>query len=419
MNTSFDLAAAALRRLDENLTRGVVLPPVDAVIRRADAMNRTTTAATAAVLTVGALGAVTVVAQSVVSGAVPLPIPVALAPATQPALSDTAAPPAVADVLNPGERLVRLNLGVVAPVGSRSAASGATVLSRGVTVRDDQAKSVDVSSSKNKDNKDNKDNDKNNDNKNNDNKNNDNKNNDNKNNDNKNNDNNGGGSGDNQPGNHHGSSSGISGDTTTDGTPKDSSGDTTTPGTNTGTTTPGTNTGTTTGTTPGTNTPGTNTGTTTPGTTGVNEREPNLVAQPTTPKVIRETPDSAVTTTPKTPVQHVRRPSPPTDKQKSPWQEQTQQRQSQQQYFHAPTQIKRDPGGTSGDEPSVVAPVTPGRRDSQPTGSPTSGSTTSESESGKSATGSGEAPMTGYSNSSKRPPSRPGHTGGEPATPSE
>src|ERR1700761_4666371 len=96
-------SSGGLRTLDEDLTRSVLLPPVEMIIHRADAMNRTTTAATAAVLTVGALGAVTVVAQSVMSGAVPMPAPVALAPATQ-AAAVPVGPPAMAEVLNPGEK---------------------------------------------------------------------------------------------------------------------------------------------------------------------------------------------------------------------------------------------------------------------------------------------------------------------------
>jgi hypothetical protein len=119
----------ALQRLDEDLTRAVVLPPVDTVIRQADAANRSTTAATVAVVTVGALRAMTLVAQSVASGAVPLPIPVALAPATTPTQTEPkSATPAVADVLGPGEQLVRLKPGIVAPAGSRTAADGAVVL---------------------------------------------------------------------------------------------------------------------------------------------------------------------------------------------------------------------------------------------------------------------------------------------------
>ncbi|HEY0578083.1 MAG TPA: hypothetical protein VGD73_28610, partial [Pseudonocardia sp.] len=169
MNENVNLGAAALRRLDEDLTRAVMLPPVDAVIRQANAMNRTTTAATAAVLTVGALGAVTVIAQSVVSGAVPLPAPVALSAAPPPALS--AAPsgpvPAVAQVLNPGEQLVQLKPGVAAPAGARSLSSGVTVLPRGnwVNTNDwvpvhlrDSDNDNNKHDSNNNDNKDNNDN---------------------------------------------------------------------------------------------------------------------------------------------------------------------------------------------------------------------------------------------------------------------
>ncbi|MDT7644896.1 MAG: hypothetical protein QOC75_1896, partial [Pseudonocardiales bacterium] len=146
MTGNVNLGAAALRRLDEDLTQSVMLPPVDAVIRRASSMNRTTTAATAAVLTVGALGAVTVVAQSVVSGAVPLPAPVALSAAPPPALSTAPGGPvpAIAQVLSAGEQLVHLKPGVAAPAGSRSLASGVTVLAPGTRYRTEEADPVDL-----------------------------------------------------------------------------------------------------------------------------------------------------------------------------------------------------------------------------------------------------------------------------------
>lgn len=129
--------AGPLRQLDEELTRAVDAPPVDAVIRRAVAMNRTTTAAAATVLTVGMLGAVTIAAQSVSSGTIPLPAPIALAPMTPFAPTDPATPPpVVADVLNPGEMLVRMNPGVPAPPGARRAAYDTTVLPRGTRAAD-------------------------------------------------------------------------------------------------------------------------------------------------------------------------------------------------------------------------------------------------------------------------------------------
>ncbi|MBV9312221.1 MAG: hypothetical protein JO100_00500 [Pseudonocardia sp.] len=138
MSEPFDLPAAALRLLDEDLTQSVMLPPVDVVIRRAEGMNRTTVAATAAVLTVGALGGVTLVAQSVMSGAVPLPAPVALGPAPSvtaaPAAPRSTPTPTVAEVLKPGEQLVRLRPGASIPTGSRGIGDGETILPPGVQV---------------------------------------------------------------------------------------------------------------------------------------------------------------------------------------------------------------------------------------------------------------------------------------------
>lgn len=52
------------RRMDDELAAAVILPAVDAVIRRAGTANRASTAAAAAVLTVGALGGITAVAQA-------------------------------------------------------------------------------------------------------------------------------------------------------------------------------------------------------------------------------------------------------------------------------------------------------------------------------------------------------------------
>ena len=54
----------AFHGLDDELSAGVPLPSVDAVIGRAGALNRASTAAAIAVLAVGALGGVTAVAHA-------------------------------------------------------------------------------------------------------------------------------------------------------------------------------------------------------------------------------------------------------------------------------------------------------------------------------------------------------------------
>ncbi|MDT7626328.1 MAG: hypothetical protein QOF99_7229, partial [Pseudonocardiales bacterium] len=90
--------------LDDVLSRELLLPRVDGLVRRANPMDWTSTAATAAVLTVGALGAITVVAQAIATGAPPIPFPVALGtvPGADPAPG--ARLPAI-EVLSPGQRL--------------------------------------------------------------------------------------------------------------------------------------------------------------------------------------------------------------------------------------------------------------------------------------------------------------------------
>jgi hypothetical protein len=120
--------AVPLRALDEQLTRAVDVPPVDAVIRRAATATRAGTAATAGVLTVGILGVVTIVAQMIATGSAPLPAPAALAPEPPFALADPSRPPVVATVLNPGERLIRLNPGAATPAGARAASNGTTAV---------------------------------------------------------------------------------------------------------------------------------------------------------------------------------------------------------------------------------------------------------------------------------------------------
>lgn len=86
----------AFHRLDDELSSGVPLPSVDAVIGRAGTLNRASTAAAVAVLSVGALGGVTAVAHAGVR-----PVAVAEAVVAPPATSTTPTttttpPPAVA-----------------------------------------------------------------------------------------------------------------------------------------------------------------------------------------------------------------------------------------------------------------------------------------------------------------------------------
>jgi hypothetical protein len=85
----------AFHRLDDELSSGVPLPSVDAVIGRAGTLNRASTAAAVAVLSVGALGGVTAVAHAGVR-----PVAVAEAVVAPPATSitptTTTPPPAVA-----------------------------------------------------------------------------------------------------------------------------------------------------------------------------------------------------------------------------------------------------------------------------------------------------------------------------------
>jgi hypothetical protein len=58
-SSAFDRITDEFRRLDDELAAAVTLPAVDSVIRRAGTLNRASTAAAAAVLTVGALGLAT------------------------------------------------------------------------------------------------------------------------------------------------------------------------------------------------------------------------------------------------------------------------------------------------------------------------------------------------------------------------
>lgn len=70
------------RRLDDELAGAVGLPSVDAVIRRTGMLNRASTAAAAAVITVGALGGLTAVAQASVGRPSPAAVVAAAGPST-------------------------------------------------------------------------------------------------------------------------------------------------------------------------------------------------------------------------------------------------------------------------------------------------------------------------------------------------
>src|ERR687896_10747 len=83
MTDGYERVTAELRRLDDELAAAVTLPSVDTVIRRAGTLNRASTAAAAAVLTVGALGATTAIAQLPVPG--PFVDPAAAPPPDAPA----------------------------------------------------------------------------------------------------------------------------------------------------------------------------------------------------------------------------------------------------------------------------------------------------------------------------------------------
>lgn len=138
-------ATARLRSLDEQLTSQVVLPPVDSIVRRAANTERSRTAATAAVLTVGALGGVTVLAQAMATDAIPLPVPVALAPVASPPAGTAELPgptgqrpPMIAQVLEPGQRLAYLKPAAAAPAGTHAIGDGLVVLDRGATFDPDR-----------------------------------------------------------------------------------------------------------------------------------------------------------------------------------------------------------------------------------------------------------------------------------------
>jgi hypothetical protein len=90
--------------LDNVLSRELLLPRVEGLVKRANPMDWTSTAATAAVLTVGALGAITVVAQAIATGAPPIPFPVALGTVPGADQAPGARLPAI-EVLAPGQHL--------------------------------------------------------------------------------------------------------------------------------------------------------------------------------------------------------------------------------------------------------------------------------------------------------------------------
>ena len=123
-----------LRALDDELAEAVELPPVDSVIRQAGRTTRASTAAAAAVLTVGALGGVTAVTRVGEPAPVTEVAPVE-APVTAPPL--TARPPPRPRPLSPRPRSRRppprtpdpdpgrrTGAGRPAPAGRRSAGVG-------------------------------------------------------------------------------------------------------------------------------------------------------------------------------------------------------------------------------------------------------------------------------------------------------
>ena len=93
--TTLDRVTDEFLRLDDELSVAVALPSVDSVIRRAGTLNRTSTAAAAAVLTVGGLGGITAVAQAhtVPAAAVKADAVIAPAPTTTRATTTTPPPP--------------------------------------------------------------------------------------------------------------------------------------------------------------------------------------------------------------------------------------------------------------------------------------------------------------------------------------
>ena len=88
------------------------------------------TAATAAVLNVGALGVLTVLAQAMATGTAPQLIPLDLTAPARDGISSSSPGGTIAQVLEPGQRLVWLRPGVTPP-DSRPGPDGATILAPG------------------------------------------------------------------------------------------------------------------------------------------------------------------------------------------------------------------------------------------------------------------------------------------------
>ena len=100
MTGAHDRLSDAFHQLDDELSSGVPLPSVDAVIGRARTLNRASTAAAVAVISVGALGGVTAVAHAgvrpvAVAETVAAPPPTTTTTTTTPAPAPVVAPPPV------------------------------------------------------------------------------------------------------------------------------------------------------------------------------------------------------------------------------------------------------------------------------------------------------------------------------------
>ena len=108
MTGAHDRLSDAFHQLDDELSSGVPLPSVDAVIGRAGTLNRASTAAAVAVISVGALGGVTAVAHAGVrpvavaeTVAAPPPPPPTTTTTTPTPAPVVAAPPVITTVAKP------------------------------------------------------------------------------------------------------------------------------------------------------------------------------------------------------------------------------------------------------------------------------------------------------------------------------
>jgi len=112
------------RRMDDELAASVALPAVDSVIRRAGTTSRATTAAAAAVFTVGSLGGVTAVAQASTPRD-PAPAEVVASPQ----------PPALVPAPAPGPSIGEQERAAQAPTTTAAAARPTVVVKPKVTVK--------------------------------------------------------------------------------------------------------------------------------------------------------------------------------------------------------------------------------------------------------------------------------------------